>query len=235
MAALVVGFLKAAVGAGIGLALTPVLTLVLPAPAALGLIAPLMNLSDPMTLRLYWGRWDARQLRLLVPTALAGTVLGTWAVASLSEAALRQCIAVVALLFAIAQAVASWRGRPLLGRRPHWSVGVAAGGVTGVASTVAHSGGLVAGIYLLGLGLPAAGVVATATALYAWTNLFKTVGYWQIGFLTPRILGAAVLATPLLFAGVWIGYRTNGVLPRRWFEAILIAIAVAGSLKLLAS
>jgi len=75
-AALVVGFLRTSVGGGIGFALAPTLTLVLPAPVVLALIAPLMNLSDPFVLRYFWRRWDAGQLRVLLPTMLAGVVLG---------------------------------------------------------------------------------------------------------------------------------------------------------------
>ncbi|MBI2219526.1 MAG: hypothetical protein HYU51_19800 [Candidatus Rokubacteria bacterium] len=49
----------------------------------LALTAPLMSLADPITLRYYWQRWDARQLRLLMPTTLAGIVVGTWVEAAL--------------------------------------------------------------------------------------------------------------------------------------------------------
>ncbi len=233
MAAAFVGFLKTSVAGGVGLVLTPTLSLVLPAPVVLALIAPLMNLSDPMALRFYWRRWDARQLRLLVPPACVGIGLGTWALTLLSEPALRRAIAGVALTLAVGQLAASGRSRPLLGERPHWLIGVAAGLLTGVASTIAHSGGLVVGLYLLASGLSGPEVVATATALYALTNLIKLVGYWQIGILTPAVLGADVLAVPVLLAGAWVGYRVNRVLPRRVFELTLIAIAVAGAVRLL--
>lgn len=51
VAALVVGFLKTSVGGGIGLVLTPLLSLFLPAQVVLGLTAVQLNLSDPITLR----------------------------------------------------------------------------------------------------------------------------------------------------------------------------------------
>ncbi len=43
----------------------------------------------------------------------------------------------------------------------------------------------------------------------------------------------SLLASPLLYAGSWLGRRLNAYLPRRWFALALIAISVAGSLKLL--
>ena len=52
-----VGFLKTSVSAGTGLVLTSTLSLVLPAPMVLGLIAPLMLMSDPIAMRFYWRQW----------------------------------------------------------------------------------------------------------------------------------------------------------------------------------
>ena len=73
-----VGFLKTSVSAGTGLVLTSTLSLVLPAPMVLGLISPLMLMSDPIAMRFYWRRWDGRQLRLLVPATTLGILAGTW-------------------------------------------------------------------------------------------------------------------------------------------------------------
>lgn len=234
-AALVVGFLKTAVGGGIGLVLTPTLTLVLPAPVVLALIAPLLNLSDPLTLGYYWRRWDARQLRVLMPTCVVGVAVGTWALALLSDFWLKKAIGGAVLLFAVVQLSLRLRQRPLWRGEPGHIVTGAVGVVAGVASTVAHSGGIVLGPHLVGLGLSNAAVVATANAVIALSNLAKLGGYWKIGFLTGQILLAAALATPLLVVGTWFGFRANRRLPRRWFELALLAIAVAGALRLLAA
>lgn len=233
-AALVVGFLKTSIGGGIGLVLTPTLSLVLPPQVVLGLTAPLLNLSDPVTLRYYWRQWDRGQLRVLLPTTLAGVALGTWGLSLLSEVALRRAIGGVALAFAVLHLALMVRGRRLFAAAPPLGAGVAVGVATGVASTVAHSGGLVLAPYLLGLAMSSAGVVATSSAVVAVSNVLKLVGYWAIGFLTPAILLAAVASTPLLVAGAWLGYRVNRLLPRRWFEVALIGISVAGSVRLLA-
>lgn len=234
MAALVVGFLKAAVGGGIGLVLTPTLSLVLPAQTVLALIAPLLSFSDPMTMRYYWRQWDDRQLRQLLPTALLGVVVGSAGVAMLSEFWLRKTIGGVALTFVVVQVVLLLRGRRLFTGVPHWTAGALAGFVAGIASAVAHSGGIVFGPYLLALGLGNATVVATGSAIVVAGNAVKLASYAAIGLLTVRILVVAAIASPLLLVGTWLGYRVNRRLPRRWFEIALIAIAAAGSIRLLA-
>lgn len=234
VAAFVVGFLKTSVGSGIGLVLTPTLSLVLPAKIVLGLTAPLLNLADPITLWYFWRQWDGRQLRLLLPATLAGIGVGTWTLSLLSDLWLTRSIAVLALLFASAQLALLARGRGLVRTRPRRTVGAAAGILSGVASMIAHSGGIVMGPYLLSVIVSNTAVVATGAAVMAATNVVKLGSYWGIGFLTPRILAAAVLSAPLLVAGAWLGYRVNRWLPRRWFELALIALAMAGALRLLA-
>jgi hypothetical protein len=235
VAALVVGFLKTSLGGGIGLVLTPSLSLLLPPSAALALIAALMVLTDPFALRLYWRVWDGAQLRLLLPTTLLGVVAGTWMLSVLSDLMLRRAIAIVALTFAIAQLTLGRGGRPVFGATPPAWVGLAVGFLMGFASTVAHSGGLVGGLYLFGLGLSNPVVIGTGAVLYAIADVLKIAGYWRIGFLDASLALAALVATPVLATGAWLGVRANRRLPRRAFELILVAIAIAGALRLLLS
>ena len=233
VAAFVVGFLKTSVSAGTGLVLTSTLSLVLPAPLVLGMISPLMLTSDPIAMRFYWRRWDNRQLWLLVPASMVGLFIGTWALTMLSEMWLRRTIGVIALALAVLQLAVTGRERPLFGERPHWLIGVAVGVVTGIASIVAHSGGVVSALYLLGTGLAPAPLIATVNVGYAATNLIKVALYWKIGFLTRSALYLSVLTLPVLLLGAWLGYRLNRAIPRRAFELTLLAIAIAGALRLL--
>ena len=233
LAALVVGFLKTSLGGGIGLVLTPTLTLVLPAPTALALLAALLLLSDPLAVRLYWRTWDARQLRLLLPSSLVGVVAGMWVLSLLSPVGMRRTIGVAAIVFALAQLTLARGTGSLFGASPHWSAGVVAGLITGFASVIAHSGGLVMGLYLLSLGLPGALVVGTANAVTVLADVLKLAGYWQIGFVSPSLPLASVLGVPSLAVGAWLGFRVNQRLPRRAFEIALVIIAIAGSLRLL--
>ena len=117
VAAFVVGFLKTSFSAGTGLVLISTLSLVLPAPLVLGLISPMMLMSDPIAMRFYWRRWDNRQLWLLVPASMLGLFIGTWALTLLSELWLRRTIGLIALALAILQLAVTGRERPLFGER----------------------------------------------------------------------------------------------------------------------
>ena len=231
-AALVLGFLKTSIGGGIGLTLTPLLTLILPPSAVLGFLGCLMVLSDPISLRMYWRQWHPGLLSRLIPFSLVGIVLGSFLLAGLSETGLRRLIGAAALLMAGLSLVGLLRApRP----RPHASpAGTAGVGVAmGVASAVANSGGIILGPYLAGLGLSNAEVVGTGQAVVAAANALKLGAYWAIGFVTLKLALLAVLMTPLVYLGSLVGYRLNARLPRRALGLALIAIAIAGGVKLL--
>jgi uncharacterized protein len=231
----VTGFLRNAVGGGIGLALTPVLTSFLAPQPTLALIGLLLLLSDPISLWLYWRRWDATEARRLVPAMLVGIGLGGWLVADLSAVALRQVIGAAALLFGLVQLAILLRGRASSPPPSAPPVAVGIGLLAGVASTVAHSGGVVLGLYLVGRPLSSAGVVATGTLAYAISDVAKVGTYAAIGWVTIPLLLATLAATPFLYLGSWLGYRLNARMPRRAFALTLIAIALAGAVRLLLS
>jgi uncharacterized membrane protein YfcA len=234
-AALVTGFLRNAVGGGIGLTLTPVLTLALPPQPVLAMIGLLLLLSDPISLWLYWQRWDVGEARRLVPAMLVGIALGGGLVAGLSATSLRQAIGGAALLFGSVQLAVMLHGRPPTAAPASRPVAVGVGLAAGVASTVAHSGGVVLGLYLVGRPLDSAGVVATGALAYALSDVVKIGTYAAIGWVTPPLLLATAAATPFLYVGSWLGYRLNARLPRRAFALTLVAIALAGALRLLLS
>ena len=229
------GFLRNAVGGGIGLALTPVLTIVLPPQPVLAMIGLLLLLSDPISLWFYWRRWDRGEARRLVPAMLVGIVLGGWLVAGLSATSLRRTIGGAALLFGSVQLAVMLRGGTPTVAPSARPVALGVGLLAGVASTVAHSGGVVLGLYLVGRPLSSAGVVATGTLAYAMSDVVKVGTYAAIGWVTPPLLLATVAATPFLYLGSWLGYRLNARLPRRAFALTLVAIALAGALRLLLS
>jgi uncharacterized protein len=231
-AALILGVLKTSVGGGIGLTLTPLLSLVMPPSAVLGLLGCQMVLSDPMSIYLYWRQWDARLLRILLPASLAGIVLGAWMLSGLSETGLRRLIGASALVMGVLSLVALLR-LPRGYSRPSAPAGLAVGLGAGVASIVANSGGIILGPYLAGLGLGTAVVVGTGQAVVVCANLLKLGAYAAIGFVTWRLAILALITTPLLYLGTSLGYRLNARIPRRALAVVLILIAVAGGLKLL--
>jgi uncharacterized membrane protein YfcA len=167
-----------------------------------------------------------------LPATLAGIVLGGWAISGLSDYWLKKAIGAAGLVFALFQLAAMWRPAGT-GTRGGGLAARAVGLLVGFASSVAHSGGVILGTYLVGLGLGNVAVVATGAAVVAVADVLKLATYWAIGFVGWSVVVAALAATPLIYIGAWVGVRLNAWLPRRWLGLELIAIAILGSLKLL--
>ena len=89
------GFLIRTIGSGVGIALTPLLTLAFPPRFSLGLIALTSSMTSLGMTRDMWGQWHRRTILLVFPGAAAGIIGGAWLVAWLPDAQLRAVIGIL--------------------------------------------------------------------------------------------------------------------------------------------
>lgn len=215
---------------GIGLMAMPLLILVMPAPAAAGLLLPVLMIQDGFGLWLYRGRWDWPNLRLLLPAACVGIVIGLSLYAVLPQRWMLGILGAVTLVFAI---------RGLLtpaapARTPHPAVGISLGILSGFTSTVLHQGGPPFQIYLLPQRLPRDVFVGTSMVFFAVVNWIKLPGFIALGQLTGQDLLVALAATPFALLMTWLGTRlVRSLDPERFYVIIYWLLALVG-LKLLA-
>lgn len=228
--------IKNSVGIGAGIFLLPVLALVLPAKVALGIGAPMMLLSDAAACRSYYKAWDADELRLLLPSALIGIALGVFLVDIIPPEPFRKIVGAAAGLFAGANLWQLSRpARPEQAR--HWSPGRGwgrgIGFLGGMASTLAHAGGIVWSVYLMQKDLTKRAFVATIVIMFFLTNIIKTVSFFFIGILDGTSLAAVLVSIPFVLAGAWAGTYINNKIPMRIFRYIVLCIIGALGLQLL--
>ena len=91
--------IKNGVGVGAGIFLLPFLALVLPPKLALGLGAPAMLISDIVGVKNYWGMWDRKELKILLPLAAIGVFFGCYLIKVTPDTLFKQYVSVFALLF----------------------------------------------------------------------------------------------------------------------------------------
>src|SRR6185503_9426374 len=48
----------------------------MPASQAVGLVLPLLLVGDIIALRIYWKQWDIRYVKLMLPLAIIGIIIG---------------------------------------------------------------------------------------------------------------------------------------------------------------
>ena len=211
--------------AGMGLMSMPLMLFVMPPAAAAGLILPVLLTQDAFSVWLYRWKWDVPNLKLLLPAALAGIVLGFILFALLPTRVLLALLGVVTLGFAI-RGLSRLRAPAVV---PPRIVGAVLGMLSGFTSTVLHQGGPPFQIYLLPQKLPRDTFVATSVAFFAALNLIKLPGFIALGVITRDGIIVAAVAAPFALLCTWLGAKLVSVIePARFYLIIHLLLAAVG-------
>ncbi|MFQ5691556.1 MAG: sulfite exporter TauE/SafE family protein [Nitrospinota bacterium] len=232
-ASFLTGFFKTSFGGGIGMVVTPVVTLLVSARLTMGIISPLMVLGDLLVVYFFWKKWDSKFVVTLLPTMFVGTFGGTMLIAYLSNAGIRFVIGVFVLVFAAYHLVRLVRRREFEYVPPRPVVGQVVGLLAGFSTSAAHSGGIITSPYLVSSGLRKEAVVATGFGLFAITNWVKMGTYMWAGLVNGQIILWDLYTLPVLALGAYLGYQAHKAASSRVFNSAILVIAIAGAIKLL--
>ncbi len=231
LAAFLIGLSKGGLSGGLGGLVVPLLSTTMPVPSAVGLALPLLMLGDVFALRAYWKRWEWRYLRLLLPAAALGVLLGVALLTTLSDTALRRTLGAFTLI-AVLYKLGSDRLSALRYSPRHWH-GRLAGGAAGFASALANAGGPPLTIYLLLQHVPTLVYLGTHTLFFALLNLFKLPFFLGANVIDAGQLLRLAWVLPVIPAGVWLGKRLLTRLNQRTFEYVMLALLAYSGLTLL--
>ena len=234
--------IKNGVGVGSGIFLLPVLSLVFPAKIALGLGGPIMLGSDLIGLRNYWCEWlERKQLFRLMAAAVPGLIVGTLLIPVIPGHIFRAGVGIFGMCYSVCLLFPAIPRAVFPPRRPAAEITEASrnrsaifyGMLGGVATVLAHAGGLVWSIYLLSTDADRRTFVGTLVIMFAATNLYKTLAYLQIGILSLPMLGMALMALPGIWLGAQVGNYCNRKINRELFrKAVLVVIFIVSALLL---
>lgn len=229
--ALLIGFSKGGMGAALGILATPLLSQVMPVANAIALALPLLLIGDVFALWMYWNTWDWRYIRLMLPAALVGIVIGTALLVTLPDDVMRRVLGIFTLIFVVYKLVGNEYIATHYHPRP-WH-GVIAGGVSGLGSALANSGGPPYTAYMLLQNLKPTVFVGTMTLFFAIVNALKVPGLILADRFHLDQLFAVAWVIPLLPLGVWLGRwlvkRVNALA----FERVMLATLFIASMVLL--
>ena len=179
-AVMVTGFSKGGFGGGLGVISTPLLLLVMPAPAAVSMMLPLLIVCDFFTVRQFPSEWDKPSFLWLLSGATLGLFIGFGLLLFLgrgdvdADRWIRLMVGVIALGFCVVQLLRSKlvaqtaRNEPV--KRPvGWMLGVLAG----ITTMVAHASGPIANMFFLLRRLERQKFVGTSARYYFVTNIAK--------------------------------------------------------------
>lgn len=230
-AVLLTGLSKGGFLGGIGGMAVPIMSLVISPVQAAAIMLPILIAMDWTGVWAYRRDWSAANLKILLPAAAVGVIIG-WSLAKvINDAHVRVLVGSIGFLFA-----ANW----WLGLRPrkaapgpHAVKGGVLGAVSGFTSFVSHTGGPPFAVYMLPQRLPNATYVGTSVMFFTAVNLIKVPPYLLLGqFDAANLKTAAALSIPgmaAMAAGIWLTRR----IPQEPFYRVVYGCLLLISAKLI--
>jgi uncharacterized membrane protein YfcA len=235
---LFIGIAKAGFGGSLGMLTTPLCVVAFGAQGkypsfALGVILPLLCLGDVFSMYHYWGKWDKKNLKCLLPGVVLGVFAGAFLIGRFTPRQLNVCIGLIAVLFVIYQVARKTLSAKAEALKPSpyngWPFGIAAG----VTSTFAHGAGPVVSIYLIAQHLPKEVFMGTTVLTFTWINWIKMPFFVANGIVTPETLLTGLKFSLLVPVGVWIGLWLNRQVSEVLFARIAYTLVFCAGIYLL--
>ena len=202
-AVLLYGITKGGFGGALAILSVPLMALVMPPTQAAAILLPILVVMDALVIKTYWGIFDRRALRLLLPGALAGIAIGYLTANVMNEHYMRILIGIMSLVFGVQSLLGL---KSLAGREHHAVSGSLFGAVAGFTSFSIHAGGPPFTMYLMPKQLSPLLFAGTAGIFFAVVNAVKLVPYYYLGqFTTDNLLYSLVLI-PIAPLGVQLGH-----------------------------
>lgn len=216
-----------------GAVILPLLSQTMSVPQAAGITLPLLIVGDIFAMRFYWREWDIRLVKLLLPAAIVGIVIGISLLVALPDNALRVLLGIFTILIIIYKFVGDTLTKVEY-QHKNWH-GYLAGFASGLTSALANLGGPPITAYLLLQKLKPTAFVGTMTLFFFIVNLLKVPGFLSAGFIDIPTLISIAWVIPLIPVGVWIGRFAIGKVNRLWFERAMMVLLLWASVNLLLS
>lgn len=218
-AVLLTGISKGGFGGALGVVGVPLMALVISPVQAAAIMLPVLCMMDLVGVRAYLGKWDVANLKIIVPGALIGIVLGTVTFGFFSENIIRMSVGVITVAFVLnnLRQVHAGDGPSDQSRTSgtFWS------SVSGFTSFLAHSGGPPIMMYLMPQRLEKIVFVGTINAFFFLTNAFKVVAYASLGQFSTQNLTTSLVLAPVVPLGVWLGLLLQQKVNKVWFYRIV--------------
>lgn len=228
-AVLIFGISKGGFGGGLGILAVPMMALVISPMQAAAILLPILCLMDLVGAWAYRSQWLWRELRLLLPAAIAGLAIGFLFFEYLSPAIIRVLLGSIAVVFTLHY----WLHKRFSGSAQKSLPAVAAyiagiGG--GITSFIAHSGGPMISMYLFRQNMDRKSFVATTVFFFLVMNYAKLLPYSWLGQFDPSNLKTSLVLAPLapvgVYAGVWMTERVSDELFYRVAYTLLFFVGL---------
>ena len=229
LSCLFIGLSKGGLGGPVPVALlTPLLSLVMPASQAVGIILVPLMVGDVMAVTFYWRKWDIKVVKLLLPAAIVGILVGAFVLLSLANSG--QNVVIKRLIGAFTLVVVIYKVSDsmlttLNYEHRQWH-GYLAGWLSGFGSSLANVGAPPYTAYMLlqKINDPVQ-FLGTTALFFAIVNAVKLpLVLSNSKVLDLHVLASILWALPLIPLGAWLGRKSVAYVNAKAFERVMLVL-----------
>ena len=225
------GIAKSGLGGSIALISIPLMTISMPLTTALGIILPILIFSDFIATYKYRKEFDLGTLKLIVPFAAIGIIIGSLTFSYFSEELLKFIIGLMGFLFA-GHYFFFKKNKEAVSEKNLLKGGICST-VAGFTSFSVHAGGTPTSIYLLPLRMKKEIYVGTRIIFFTFVNLIKLPLYINLSMMNLETFKQSLILFPVALIGILIGYQLLRIIEEKLFYNILYALIFITSSKLI--
>ncbi len=220
---------------GLSILPVPLMALLLPAKASVGVLLPMLIFADIFAAGYYRRHAQWVHILRLMPSTMLGIIAGYLAMGKVTDSQLKPVIGVIVLSMLAVRVVNDHLKKPQDKIEPSCGLffAVFLGFFIGVTSMMANAAGPIMIIYLLAAGLPKTQFVGTGAWFFFIVNWAKVPFSATLDLITAESLKLNVCLFPVIFIGALTGIVLLKHIPQKLFRIIVLALAAAAAVKLL--
>ena len=225
------GIAKSGLGGSIALISIPLMTLSMSLTEALAIMLPILIFSDIIAVYRFRKNYDLETLKLIIPSAAIGIIIGSLTFSYFSEDLLKFLIGLMGFIFAGHYFI--FKKNKIKPHKKNNIKGSICTFVAGFTSFCVHAGGTPTSIYLLPLRLKKEIYVGTRVIFFTFVNLIKLPLYIHLSMMNTGTLINSILLFPLSILGIYIGFKLLKIIEENLFYNIIYALIFISSSKML--
>lgn len=232
LTALIVGFSKAGIQ-GATIPAVAMLAIIFGGKASAGIMLPMLLVGDFAAIIRYGKKANSRDVARLLPSALAGILLGAFVGNFMDDAQFKFLMGIIVLICLFLLIYRTWKQQTASlpdNRILHGLVGM----ISGFSSMVGNASGPIFNVYILAQNLQKATMIGTTAWFFLIMNLLKVpfhVFMW--GTITWDTLKYTVFAVPFIGLGALLGMWVVQTISEKWYRRLVMFATAIAAIRLL--
>lgn len=202
-AVLLFGMAKGGFGGSISILSVPLIALAVSPSQAAAILLPILVVMDFFAIKSFSGQCSKENLKIIIPGAMLGLLVGALTFSYLSADMMRIIIGALAVIFTLDY----WLKRKVVkGLAPNLIKGTFWGAISGFTSFGIHSGSPPISVYLLPQNMDKKILMGTFAWFFSIVNLLKLFPYLWLGLFDDTNITTSLVLIPLAPIGVALGF-----------------------------